>query len=58
LYGPTWSDPSRIAQKVWSCCSVLRDCGLSCLDDIEQITGLPFLEMMDERAARAREAFR
>ncbi len=45
------SDTSRIVQKLWSYCHVLRDDGLSYLDYIEQLTCLLFLKMMDERAA-------
>jgi len=44
------SDTSRIVQKLWSYCNVLRDDGLSYLDYIEQLTCLLFLKMMDERA--------
>lgn len=45
------TDTSRIVQKLWSYCNVLRDDGLSYLDYIEQLTCLLFLKMMDERAA-------
>jgi type I restriction enzyme M protein len=37
------SDTSRIVQKLWSYCHVLRDDGLSYLDYIEQLTCLLFL---------------
>lgn len=45
------SDISRIVQKLWSYCHVLRDDGLSYLDYIEQLTCLLFLKMAEERAA-------
>ena len=41
---------SRIAQKLWSYCHVLRDDGLSYQDYLEQLTFLLFLKMADERA--------
>jgi len=44
------SDTSRIVQKLWSYCHVLRDDGLSYLDYIEQLTCLLFLKMSEERA--------
>ena len=40
---------NRIVQKLWSYCNVLRDAGLSCLDYLEQLTFLLFLNMADER---------
>lgn len=45
------SDASRIVQKLWSYCNVLRDDGLSYQDYLEQLTFLLFLKMADERAA-------
>ena len=42
---------SRIVQKLWSYCHVLRDDGLSYQDYLEQLTFLLFLKMADERAA-------
>ncbi|RJO66029.1 MAG: SAM-dependent DNA methyltransferase [Myxococcales bacterium] len=42
---------SRIVQKLWSYCNVLRDDGLSYQDYLEQLTFLLFLKMADERAA-------
>ena len=47
---------SRIVQKLWSYCNVLRDDGLSYQDYLEQLTFLLFLKMADERAAIAGEA--
>ena len=44
------SDPSRIVNKLWSHCHVLRDDGLSYQDYMEQLTTLLFLKMADERA--------
>lgn len=41
---------SRIVQKLWSYCNVLRDDGLSYQDYLEQVTFLLFLKMADERA--------
>src|SRR5687768_9472006 len=46
---------SRIVQKLWSYCNVLRDDGLSYQDYLEQLTFLLFLKMADERAALTRE---
>ncbi len=40
---------SRIVQKLWSYCNVLRDDGLSYQDYLEQLTFLLFLKMADER---------
>ena len=48
------SDISRIVQKLWSYCHVLRDDGLSYLDYIGQLTCLLFLKMAEERARRDR----
>lgn len=42
---------SRIVNKLWSYCHVLRDDGLSYQDYLEQLTFLLFLKMADERAA-------
>jgi type I restriction enzyme M protein len=44
------SDASRIVQKLWSYCHVLRDDGLSYLEYIEQLTYLLFLKMAEERS--------
>jgi type I restriction enzyme M protein len=46
------SDPStsRLVQKLWSYCQVLRDDGLSYQDYLEQLTTLLFLKMAEERA--------
>jgi type I restriction enzyme M protein len=41
---------SRLVQKLWSYCTVLRDDGLSSQDYLEQLTFLLFLKMCDERA--------
>lgn len=41
----------QIVQKLWNCCNVLRDDGLSYQDYLEQLTYLLFLKMADERAA-------
>jgi type I restriction enzyme M protein len=43
------SDPSRLVNKLWSYCHVLRDDGLSYQDYLEQLTFLLFLKMADER---------
>ncbi len=40
---------TRIVQKLWSYCHVLRDDGLSYQDYLEQLTFLLFLKMADER---------
>lgn len=42
---------SRIVNKLWSYCHVLRDDGLSYQDYLEQLTFLLFLKMAEERAA-------
>lgn len=44
------TDTSRIVQKLWGYCNVLRDDGLSYQDYLEQLTTLLFLKMADERA--------
>ena len=44
------NDSSRIVQKLWSYCQVLRDDGLSYQDYLEQLTMLLFLKMAEERA--------
>ena len=44
------SETSRIVQKLWSYCTVLRDDGLSYQDYLEQLTTLLFLKMAEERA--------
>lgn len=41
---------SRIVNKLWSYCHVLRDDGLSYQDYLEQLTFLLFLKMAEERA--------
>jgi len=41
---------STLVQKLWNCCSVLRDDGMSYGDYVEQLTYLLFLEMADERS--------
>lgn len=41
---------SRLVQKLWSYCQVLRDDGLSYQDYLEQLTTLLFLKMAEERA--------
>ena len=43
------SDSSRLVNKLWSYCNVLRDDGLSYQDYLEQLTFLLFLKMADER---------
>lgn len=42
---------SRLVNKLWSYCHVLRDDGLSYQDYLEQLTFLLFLKMAEERAA-------
>lgn len=42
-------DASRIVNKLWSYCNVLRDDGLSYGDYLEQLTYLLFLKMADEQ---------
>jgi type I restriction enzyme M protein len=44
------NDTTRIVQKLWSYCNVLRDDGLSYQDYLEQLTFILFLKMADERA--------
>lgn len=44
------SETTRIVQKLWSYCTVLRDDGLSYQDYLEQLTTLLFLKMAAERA--------
>ena len=41
---------SRIVEKLWSYCNVLRDDGLSYQDYLEQLTFLLFLKMAEERS--------
>jgi len=43
------ADASRIVNKLWSYCHVLRDDGLSYGDYLEQLTYLLFLKMADEQ---------
>ncbi|MBM4367686.1 MAG: SAM-dependent DNA methyltransferase [Deltaproteobacteria bacterium] len=43
------SDATRIVNKLWSYCNVLRDDGLSYGDYLEQLTYLLFLKMADEQ---------
>jgi type I restriction enzyme M protein len=43
------ADTSRIVNKLWSYCNVLRDDGLSYGDYLEQLTYLLFLKMADEQ---------
>jgi type I restriction enzyme M protein len=43
------ADTSRLVQKLWSYCQVLRDDGLSYQDYLEQLTTLLFLKMSEER---------
>jgi type I restriction enzyme M protein len=38
-----------LVQKLWNCCNVLRDDGMSYGDYLEQLTYLLFLKMADER---------
>ena len=40
---------SKIVQKLWNYCNVLRDDGKSHGDYVEQLTFLLFLKMADER---------
>ncbi|HUH08148.1 MAG TPA: class I SAM-dependent DNA methyltransferase, partial [Egibacteraceae bacterium] len=47
---------SRLVQKLWSHCQVLRDDGLSYQDYLEQLTFLLFLKMADERERLTGEA--
>ena len=41
--------PSDITSKLWNCCNVLRDCGMSYGDYFEHLTYLLFLKTADER---------
>jgi type I restriction enzyme M protein len=54
------SNPTALVQKLWNCCNILRDDGLSFrlrqgfsgLDDyVEQLTFLLFLKMADEQSS-------
>lgn len=47
-------DTATIVQKLWNCCNVLRDDGMSYGDYVEQLTYLLFLKMADERTTRRR----
>jgi type I restriction enzyme M protein len=44
------SNPTALVQKLWNCCNILRDDGLSYGDYVEQLTFLLFLKMADEQA--------
>jgi len=45
------SEPTtRLVQKLWNYCSILRDDGLSYGDYVEQLTFLLFLKMADEQS--------
>src|SRR5215469_1715499 len=44
------SGSSAILQKLWNCCNILRDDGLSYGDYVEQLTFLLFLKMADEQS--------
>ena len=44
------TDSTRLVNKLWSYCHVLRDDGLSYQDYLEQLTTLLFLKMSEERA--------
>ena len=41
--------PSQPVQKLWNCCSILREDGLSYGEYVEQLTFLLFLKMADEQ---------
>ncbi|MDO9198912.1 type I restriction-modification system subunit M N-terminal domain-containing protein [Rhodoferax sp.] len=41
---------ATIVQKLWNCCNVLRDDGMSYGDYVEQPTYLLFLKMVEERS--------
>ena len=43
------TDSSTIVQRLWNCCNVLRDDGVSYGDYVEQLTYLLFLKMADEQ---------
>ena len=45
----TENHSQQIVQKLWNCCNVLRDDGMSYGDYVEQLTYLLFLKMADER---------
>ena len=46
------SDASRLVNKLWSYCNVLRDDGVGTIEYTEQLTYLLFLKMAHERATR------
>ena len=43
------STSNGLVQRLWNCCNVLRDDGLSYGDYLEQLTYLLFLKMADEQ---------
>lgn len=43
------ADANRIVQKLWSCCNVRRDDGLSCGDCLEPLNDLLLQKRADER---------
>lgn len=49
------NNASRITQKLWSYCNILRDDGLSYQDYMEQLTTILFLKMAEERAEQTGE---
>ena len=44
------SNPTALVQKLWNCCNILRDDGLSCGDYVERLTFLLLLKMADEQS--------
>jgi type I restriction enzyme M protein len=41
---------STLIEKLWNCCNVLRDDGMTYSDHVERLTYLLFLKMADERS--------
>jgi type I restriction enzyme M protein len=43
---------TTLVQKLWNCCNILRDDGLSWGDSVEPLTFLLFLKMADDPSRR------
>src|SRR6266568_537763 len=48
----TGEETRRLVAKLWNYCDVLRDDGVSTIDDVEKLQFLLFLQMVHERSTR------